>query len=80
MIAYMRAGGLIYHFGHEPFFLELTMDNSLFTTVDESKDKLSLETFVVIFIVWIVGILLAIISHLVEVCYYKRSMKTIIGN
>ena len=40
-IGAMRAGGLIYHFFHEPMYLELTMDYLVFTFIDDSEVSIS---------------------------------------
>jgi hypothetical protein len=39
------APGLIHHFCHDPLPLELTLDASVFNRVDDSNEKLSLDTF-----------------------------------
>jgi hypothetical protein len=74
VIGLMRAGGLIDHFAHQPLFLELTMDYDVFTVIDDSKDKLTLETFVVIFIVWLVGIISGLSCLLVELFCFKQKV------
>jgi hypothetical protein len=75
VLSQMRAGGLIYHYWHEPLYLDLTIDPSVFTYVDDSKEKLSLETFLLIFIVWAVGMGIGILSLLAEIInfWFKRN-------
>jgi hypothetical protein len=43
----------------------------VFTFYDDSKDKLSMETFALIFIAWAVGMGLALVGLTVEMFWYK---------
>ncbi len=71
-IEQMRAGGLIHHFQHDPIQLEITMDYSIFDVVDDSEEKLTMETFMVLFIYWLVGIPIALSTLWLERHVYKR--------
>ena len=70
-IGQMRAGGLIYHFAHDPLQLEITMDYSAFA-VDDSEEKLTMEIFIVLFIFLLVGMPIALIALFVEKYSYKK--------
>ena len=74
-IGLMRAGGLIDHFFNEPIPLEMTMDPKIFTYVDDSKEKLTLETFFLIFIIWGVGMGLGLVSLASEKIFFERDRK-----
>jgi hypothetical protein len=68
----LTTGGLIYHYSHDPIQLEITMDYSIFDVVDDSEEKLTMETFMVLFIFLLVGIPIAFIALLIEKHVYKR--------
>ena len=68
----MRAGGLIHHFYHDPIPLEMTMEYTIFTFIDDSLEKLTLETFTVIFIFLSIGLAFGLIGLLVEKRVHKR--------
>ena len=72
VIGDMRAGGLIFHFAHEPLFLEHVMDYQVFTYFDDSKDILTLEIFTVIFYFLLMGIIFGLICILVEKFMFKK--------
>ena len=63
---------MIFHYFHDPIQLEIAMPYSLFVTEDDSDTKLSMELFVVIFIFWSVGMVLAMSTLLFEKWVYKR--------
>jgi hypothetical protein len=65
-------GGLLYHFAHEPMFLELTMDDDVFYKLDDSKELLTMETFSLIFIIWLAGMGLGFVAMLAEIYFYKK--------
>ncbi len=71
----MHAGGLIYHFFHEPIPLEITMDYLVFTFVDDSEEKLSIETFMVIFVFLSVGYVIGLLALLAEIWAFRRQAK-----
>jgi hypothetical protein len=62
----------MYHFAHHPIPLELTMDENIFFLVDDSKAKLTLEPFILIFVVLVVGVGLGLIALLAEMIFFKR--------
>ena len=62
----------MYHFFHEPIPLEITMDYKVFTFVDDSEEKLTVETFMVLFIFLFVGLVSGLIALLVEKWVYKK--------
>ena len=62
----------MYHFAHDPMFLELTMDEDVFYKLDDSKDLLTMETFSLIFIAWLAGMGFAFIALLAENYFYKK--------
>ena len=66
-------GDLVKHFGHEPFSLELTMDIKVFLNLDNSKDRLTLETFALIFVVWVIGVLVSLLALVAELTVFKRN-------
>ncbi len=67
-------GGLIQHFYHDPIPLELMMDYLIFTFVDNSNEKLTLETFTVIFIFLAIGLAISLIALCVERRVHKREL------
>jgi len=67
----MRAGGLINHLWNDPLYLEQTMDLDVFTFYDDSMDKLTIETYFFIFMLWGFGIVLALVAFSVEVIMFK---------
>ena len=73
----MKAGGLIQHFWNDPLYLEQTLDLNLFTFYDNSKDKLTMITFALIFAVWGIGAALSLICLATEniVFKYKAAKK-----
>ena len=68
----MQSGGLLYHFYHEPIPLEITMDYSVFTFVDDSEEKLSMETFLILFIFLLCGLMIAPLVLLWEIWVYRK--------
>ena len=69
----MRAGGLITHYYSDPMYLEQTMDVSIFTFHDNSKEKLTMEQFLLIFLFLVFGMALAILALLFEILIYRIS-------
>jgi len=53
----------------------LTHDYNIYVGVDDSETKLSMELFVVIFIFWAAGMVLAMSTMLFEKWVYKRIAK-----
>ena len=78
----MKAAGLIQHFWNDPLYLEQTMNLDLFTFYDNSKDKLTMTTFALIFAIWGIGAALSLICLAIEIVVYrheaakKRKMRT----
>ena len=70
----MRAGGLIYHFMHDPIALEITMKREVFTFVDNSKDKLSVQHLFLVFVIWIIGMVLGFVCFVGEIFVHKNEM------
>ena len=68
----MRAGGLISHYYSDPLYLEQTMDVSVFTFHDNSKDKLTMEQFLLIFLVLGFGMALALLALFLEIIVYRE--------
>ena len=68
---YCFLGGLIFHYFHNPVPLEMTMDYLIFTYVDDSNEKLTIETFLVLFIFLAVGLTMGIIVLFLEICVHK---------
>jgi hypothetical protein len=76
VIALIRAGGLIKYYWDKPLPLQLTLDHKLFTTVDNSNDKLTTDTFFLLFLIWAFGMVLSLVALAVEIMIFKRSMKS----
>ena len=66
LVSNMRGGGLIQHYWNDPLYLEQTMSMDTFTYYDDSKDKLTLETFFLISIFLACGMVLSLIVFMVE--------------
>ena len=75
MLVKLTSGGLIYHFCHDPIPLEITMDYLVFTFVDDSDEKLTMETFMVLFIFLTFGNLTGLIALCVEIWDYRKKEK-----
>ncbi len=73
-------GGLIYHYFHDPIQLEITIDYSVYEFVDDSDTKLTMETFLVLFILLYVGMAIGIITLIIEIWIYKKTEKKRISN
>ena len=71
-IGLMQAAGLITHYMNDPLYLENFMPEEIFTFYDDSKDKLTMETFTLLFIYLAVGMLLALMALIAEVIVYWR--------
>ena len=71
LLSRLRAGGLIQHYWNDPLYLEQTMSMDTFTFYDNSKDKLTLETFFLIFVFLAFGMVLSLVTLLVEILVYK---------
>jgi len=56
--------------------MKLTVDRKLFTTVDNSKDKLTTDTFFLLFLIWAFGMVVSMVAIAVEVVIFKRNSKT----
>ena len=72
LLSQQRAGGLIDHYWNDPLYLEQTMPMELFTFYDNSKDKLTVKTFFLIFVLWLIGAFLSLLCLLAENLYYNR--------
>ncbi len=80
VIALIRAGGLIKYYWDKPLPLQLTLDHKLFTTVDNSNDKLTTDTFFLLFLIWAFGMVLSLFALAVEIMIFKRTMKSKVNN
>jgi hypothetical protein len=74
-IAKIRAGGLIKYYWEEPLPLEMTLDDKVFTFVDDSQDKLTTDTFFLLFLFWAFGMLMAFVAITVEIIVFKSKMR-----
>ena len=72
LLSRQRAGGLIDHYWNDPLYLEQTMPMQLFTFYDSSKDKLTVKTFFLIFVLWLIGAFLSLMCLLAENLYCNR--------
>ena len=68
----MKAAGLIQHFWNDPLYLEQTMNLDLFTFYDNSKDKLTMTTFALIFAIYGIGAALSLICLAIENVVYRH--------
>jgi hypothetical protein len=68
-------GGLIQHYWNDPLYLEQTMSLGIFTFYDDSKEKLTIETFFLIFTFWGIGMTLALSSLLAEMAVFKKKAR-----
>ena len=50
------------------------MDPKIFLNLDDSMQKLTLETFSLIFVVWIVGVLTSLIVLAAEITVFNRKV------
>ena len=75
ILAQMRAGGLLVHYNNDPTYLEQTLPLDVFTFHDDSKDILTMEPFMLIFVMWGFGMISAIVGLILEnvVHQLKRS-------
>ena len=76
VLSILRAGGWIQHFWNDPLFIEQTLPEETITSYDSSKDKLTLEVFSLIFIVWGIGMLAALLALAVERVAFKRKLRS----
>ena len=72
LLSRLRAGGLILLYWYDPLALEQMMSMETFTYYDNSKDKLTLETFFLIFVFLAFGMVLSLCTLLVEVLVYRH--------
>ena len=75
IIAKLRAGGLIKYYWDDPLSLEFTLDDKLFNYVDDSQDKLTPDTFFLLFLIWAFGMVLSFFAISIEILYFRRNMK-----
>jgi hypothetical protein len=68
----LTAGGFITKFFRDPLPLELTLDYLIFTFVDDSQEKLTTETFMLLFVFLLVGFLLSFVALFIEIWVFKR--------
>ena len=66
LLSMLKAGGMILHFWNDPLYLEQTMSLETFTYYDNSRDKLTFETFFLIFVFLACGMALSLIALIVE--------------
>ena len=71
-MAQIRAGDLINHFWSDPLYLEQTLDLDVFTFYDDSMDKLTMDTYFFIFIIWGFGMAMAFLAFAVEIIVFKH--------
>ena len=71
LLSRLRAGGLIKHYWNDPLYLEQTLSVETFTFYDNSKDKLTFDTFFLIFIFLGFGMTAALLSLFVEILAYR---------
>ena len=71
-LAQIRAGDLINHFWSDPLYLEQTLDLGVFTFYDDSMDKLTMDTYFFIFIIWGFGMAMAFLAFAVEIIVFKH--------
>ena len=76
VIALIRAGGLIKYYWDKPLPLQLTLNQKLFTTVDNSSDKLTTDTFFLLFLIWAFGMVLSFVAIGFEILICKQNMKS----
>ena len=60
-------GGFFYHFYHDPLPLEFTMDPAIFIFTDDSKEKISVTTLFLIFVIWVGGMAFGLLIFAIEV-------------
>jgi hypothetical protein len=48
------------------------MDDDVFYKLDDSKELLTMETFALIFIIWLAGMGLGFVAMLAEIYFYKN--------
>ncbi len=75
VIAKIRAGGLIKYYWDNPLPLQLTFDDKIFTNVDNSQDKLTTDTFFLLFLIWAFGMVLSFVAIAFEILFFKRNIK-----
>ena len=75
LLSRLRAGGLILHYWYDPLALEQMMSMETFTYYDNSKDKLTLETFFLTFVFLAFGMVLSLCTLLVEVLVYRHQAR-----
>ncbi len=75
VIAKIHAGGLIKYFWDNPLPLELTFDDTIFTHVDDSQEKLTTDTFFLLFLIWAFGMILSLIGLAIEILVFKGTLK-----
>ena len=75
LLSRLRAGGLIKHYWDDPLYLEQTMSVKTFTFYDDSKDKLTLDTFFLTFVFLGSGMVLSLLALLVEILVFKYNTR-----
>ena len=76
LLSRLRAAGLIKHYWNDPLFLEQTLSVETFTFYDDSKDKLTLDTFFLTFVFLGSGMVLSLLALLVEILVFKYNSRT----
>ena len=77
LLSRLRAAGLIKHYWNDPLFLEQTLSVETFTFYDDSKDKLTLDTFFLTFVFLGSGMVLSLLALLVEILVFKYNACTV---
>ena len=67
----MRPGGLLLHYNNDPTYLEQTLPLDVFTYHDDSRDILTMEPFMLIFITLGFGMMLAVLALILENVIYQ---------
>jgi hypothetical protein len=78
LLSRLRGGGLIEHYWNDPLYLEQTMSMETFTFYDDSKDKLTLETLFLSFAFLAFGMVLSLITLLIEFLVYKHGAQNVV--
>ena len=71
LLTRLRAFGLIQHYWKDPLYLEQTMSMETFTYYDDSKDKLTLDTFFLTFVFLGSGMVLALLCLIGEILVHR---------
>ena len=75
LLTRLRAFGLIQHYWNDPLYLEQTMSMDTFTYYDDSKDKLTLDTFFLTFVFLGSGMVLALLCLIGEILVHRYTTR-----